>query len=264
MYIFELTKPGVWLDGFADTDEQREVESLLHLLTTCVNDAAVSLWLFESAQGAQAAAEDPAAKWEADRERESRIQATLERELPANLSPEDRFAASVRVRDEARIQARREGWANGEVPRSYVNRVPFVHAKSCLYALDTLHKALKLLSQKASAPSGVRSSLQAFEAAFPSLRDVRNSAHHVEDRIQGKHYDKTISLQPIVNPAISALAGGVLVVDLLSGNRYGGTLADGSFGEVEVSQTSVATATRVAQDVLNSYRWRGPAEQLPY
>lgn len=260
MHVFELHKPGVWLDGIDDADEQREVEMLLHLLATCVDDAAVSLWLFETAQ--DASRREPVPDWEEERRRESMIAATLESELPLDLSFQDRWAAMDRIREEARVRARREAWASGIAPRSYMHRLPFIHAKSCLYALDTLQMALRLLAKKPNAPVGVGDYLQSFESSFPELRAVRNSAHHIEDRIQGKSYDKPIALLPVENAMISA-PGGALVVDSLTDNRFGGTLADGSFGEVEVSQQSVAAAARIVQGVLDAYSWCGPSQHLP-
>jgi len=149
------------------------------------------------------------------------------------------------------------------MPESYASRIPFVHAKSCLYALDTLQKALAHLCRTASVPHDVLEARDDFEAAFPSLTHVRDSAHHVEDRVRGKARDKQIQLKPVVNEAVRAPDGGVLIVQSLINNRYGGTLADGTYGEVEVSTDSVAQAQQVVQRVLNAYTWRGPRDHLP-
>ena len=71
------------------------------------------------------------------------------------------------------------------------------------------------------------------------------------------------TLKPLSNELIHAPDGGVLVVDSLNDNRLGGTLADGSFGEVEVSPQSVGTAQHFVQRVLDAFEWRGPTMHLP-
>ena len=69
--------------------------------------------------------------------------------------------------------------------------------------------------------------------------------------------------QPILHGAIHAPDGGVHVLDMLNGNRYGGTLADGAFGEVEISVLTVASAQKVIQQVLDAFSWRGPGQHKP-
>jgi hypothetical protein len=67
-----------------------------------------------------------------------------------------------------------------------------------------------------------------------------------------------IVAQPIVSNVIHAPGGGVIVLDMLDNNRYGGTLADGAYGEVEISAASVASAQQLIQQVFDAFSWRGP------
>jgi hypothetical protein len=264
MYIFEISKPGTWLEGIPDDQERWETESLIRLLINCIEDAAVSLASFEECMSNSSGDfERLMEQREADSERMRSISARLEAELPPNLAPQERFAAYDSIREFAAVQAKREAWSSGRIPDSYVHRRPFIHAKSFLYALDTLHKALKLLSKTPSAPAEVAEALAELDTAFPTLISVRDSAHHVEDRVQGKAWKRRIDLKPVENEAISAPSGGALIVDMLNDNRYGGTLADGTYGEVEVSAESVAIAQQSLQRVVESYSWSGPSDHLP-
>ena len=262
MHVFELTQLGNWLEGIADVDESRELEALLRLLVSCIDDAAISLALFEAAHSAPFEHRDQA-QWETERQQEAHIRSRLESELPAGLSVEERWAADRRMDELARIEAKRERWRAGEIPSSYTHRLPFIHARTFLYALDSLQKSLGLIAKKPTAPAGVAIALASFETEFPTLRHVRDSAHHVEDRVQGRQFGKPISLQPVENAFISAPAGGALIIDALLNNRYGGTLWDGSYGEVEVSPKSAAVATEIVQKVLDSFSWRGSPSHSP-
>jgi hypothetical protein len=263
MYVFELDQPGTWLDSLND-ESRHDAQSLLQLLNTCIQDAAIALSMFEESQGALRASDHSERTWETDAMRERVVEERLESSLPPGLSPHDHFLALDRVRELARLEVKREKWRDGHIPSAYLHRMPFLHAKTYVYALDILHKALAKLSSIPEVPSAVADVLRDYEAAFPNLLDVRDSSHHAEDRVQGKRRQTRIELKPVVNDVISAATGGVLFVDILNGSRYGGTLADGSFGEVDVSPESLALAQACVQGVFNAFRWRGPAMHLPW
>jgi hypothetical protein len=43
----------------------------------------------------------------------------------------------------------------------------------------------------------------------------------------------------------------------------GGTLADGTYGEVKISAETVARAQLVIQQVIDAFSWRGPRQHRP-
>jgi hypothetical protein len=153
----------------------------------------------------------------------------------------------------------------GEMPISMVNRSLFMHARSFLYALDTFHELVKKLEAQPSSPSGIANILAAFAQHFPGLRDVRNSAHHVEDRVLGLGTrGRPIDIKAINDYSIDAPAKSLLLTDFLSGNNYGGTAADGTVKTVEVSATSMSTLQGLFQQLLSYFNWRNPhASTLP-
>jgi hypothetical protein len=116
-------------------------------------------------------------------------------------------------------------------------------------------------------PASVAQAQADFEDRFPTLVAVRDSAHHPEDRVRGvrggRGEETPIVAQPILSDVIHAPSGGVIVLDMLINNRYGGTLADGTFGEVEISVATVAGAQQVIQKVLDAFSWRGPRQHKP-
>lgn len=115
----------------------------------------------------------------------------------------------------------------------------------------------------ADLPPGVASASESFATALPSVVEIRNSAHHVEDRARSKgRNDKPLTLQPIDNNMIKS-AGGALVLSALNNNRLGYTLGDGYYDEVEISESSVNAAREAVQAVLDALNWRGPQRFIP-
>lgn len=264
MYVYELVQPGCWLEGFDEDEVKRDVEALLRLLSNCVDDAALALSLFEGSQASVFdSPEDRMGTWEEDRERERAIEIRLEQGLPSNIDFEARFRAMDQIRETAKQEAKRQKWQEGQIPDGYRHRLPFLHAKTCVYALDTLQKAMRLLADTPGVPAAIPETLRDFQTAFPDLVHVRDSSHHAEDRVQGKKRSERIEPKPLTNGAVHAPSGGVLIVDMLNGRRYGGTLADGAYGEVEISPETVAIAQGCVQRVLNAFAWTGPAMHMP-
>jgi hypothetical protein len=262
MYICELVVPGTWL-ACSDQEARHNAQSLLYILRGSLSDAAICLSLFEATPVSSITSVE-------DSRRESDIQRAAHDEIVQELigtlplgssSTDERNLLEVR-RDEIQRNVRRRMWAQGVVPHSYRNRVRFIHAKSFLYALDTIQKTIEQLTKHPCASNALDAVLAAWKGIFPHLVQVRDSAHHVEDRAQGKAKNNKIVLRPVHNGAISA-PGGALNIDFLNGNRYGGTLADGSFGEVEVSASSLTNARDLVQRALEAFDWSGPQDHEP-
>jgi hypothetical protein len=96
---------------------------------------------------------------------------------------------------------------------------------------------------------------------MPEVRRVRNSVQHVEDRARGLGPSgKPLDLKPVDNRAINAPGGGVLILNMLNGSRYGSTVADGRYAEVDVTSQSLLAVRDAIQKVLNSLAWKEPAD----
>ncbi|MXF14398.1 hypothetical protein FQ010_27010, partial [Escherichia coli] len=77
---------------------------------------------------------------------------------------------------------------------------------------------------------------------FPDLRGVRNSTQHREDRARGLgvgREPKPLNLQPISNTFINAPQG-ALILNNLNGTKFGSTMSDGHYGEVDISPESLS------------------------
>lgn len=92
------------------------------------------------------------------------------------------------------------------MPEHLERRLPFLHARSFVYALDTVGKALAALAEIPAVPDAVRCQRDVFLDALPSLTPLRNTAQHLEDRSRGfGKGGKPLDLKPVVNELFRSL-----------------------------------------------------------
>lgn len=256
LYIAELTYPGTWLGEQTDKHSWQMASLLSHLEHTLA-ELAVSLTLFHEASSRLTQRHSTFNSADAWEERMARMR-QIEQELEADGDYEP-FDPDLRMQVE--IQYKREKWID-KMPDTYEHLLPFLYARSFLYALDEMDRFLAALAAEANLPA-VTAVHTAFRAAFPQLRDVRNSTAHVDERAQGLGPGKKqIALQPLDNGVIKS-PNGAMIMGCLFDNRFAATMVDGHCGEVEVSATSLGIAKMCLQDAINAFKWRGPPKHVP-
>ena len=164
------------------------------------------------------------------------------------------------------MRFKREKWENGGIPREFEYNLPFLYARAFLYALDAFDKFLGVLAKEQNVPSEVANLHAQMAEYFPNLRGVRNTAQHLEDRARGLGAGRNpqpLELKPIINSFINAPSGGVLVLNNLNGSKYGSTMSDGHYGEIDVSPESMQRLQAVLQELLLLFKWRGPKQHAP-
>jgi hypothetical protein len=258
MRVFEIVVPGTWLD-YEDRDWSWEVEGLIRHLQSQFFEANAALNFFMQTQSMRPSFTNRE-NWERDSQRRNEIQKIIERER-AEMSIRDDWDE---VHFEVEVRFKREQWSNGRIPREFEHNTPFLYARAFLYALDAFDKFLGVLSKTKNIPEELIKLHGRIALAFPHLREVRNSAHHLEDRARslGKG-GKPLDLKPINNSMVNAPGGGVLMLNCLNGSSYGSTMADGHYGEVEVSPESMIKLQEILQAVLHALKWKGPRQHTP-
>tara|TARA_R110002167_G_C12469549_1_gene633507 strand:- start:100 stop:732 length:633 start_codon:yes stop_codon:yes gene_type:complete len=200
-------------------------------------------------------------QWEAESNRRSEIQREVEKKYDNTHDHE----IWDEIRLETEIIFKREQWQLGKLPREFQHNQAFMHARAFLYALDSFDKFLNVLKKQTNVPSALEEMYTRFGIAFPHLRGVRNSSQHMEDRSRGLgagRNPKPLELKPIDNGLIKS-EGGALVLNSLNGTKYGNTMADGHYGEVDVSPASMEALNAIFQDILNAFAWKGSKCHLP-
>ncbi|HDU5223398.1 TPA: hypothetical protein RFU73_003986 [Klebsiella pneumoniae] len=260
MYIYELVKPGASINH-----EDREVAckfyGLLGQLESAFYDANVSLNLFEfERDGLARLNEHSPEQWEKDAQKRRELTQQVRQELGLSM-----YEFSDELDFEVNARLKRGKWQHGEFPQSHRRRIIFLHAKSFLYALDTIDKFLKVISDESGAPPEIKLQHTQIATDFPYLRGVRNSTQHLEDRARGLGAGRSpqpLSLQPVANGSIFAPQG-ALILSNLNGTKFGCTMADGHFGEVDVSPESMDKLKSIIQNTFNAFEWDRPKEHLP-
>jgi hypothetical protein len=263
LYIAELIRPGTWLD-YDNHEWRHEVDGALYELENCLSDVALALSWFEDEQAAafapgsfQERMADSMAR--SDRVRQKQRAMAAER----GIDEYDREGWDG-LRFPAEVSVKRDMWRGGALPDSYQHRKVFIHARSYVYALDRLMRTLEFLAGLPDIPQEVVAAPSALREVLPHLRDVRDSvAHHDERRRGVRHGGRPIDLKPMDNKLVKAPHGGVLVTESLNGNLFGSMLANGHYGEVEVSAQILGRATEIVQALIGSFKWKGDPDHLP-
>jgi len=135
----------------------------------------------------------------------------------------------------------------------------FIYAREFVFALDTIGKSLNVIANETRLVE-VRSAVDDFSKAIPTLTAVRDTAHHLEDRARGRDkHKKPLDLRPFTILGVDFPRG--LYVGNLFGSSYGGTAGSGEHATVEVTTETLEVARRALQRVLDALPWEG-APQL--
>ncbi|HEY5430715.1 MAG TPA: hypothetical protein VIK04_16485 [Solirubrobacteraceae bacterium] len=261
--IRELER-GVWLDSAVVPESFRhDAEMLCHLLSDCVADLVVSLSLFEQAQANRRVQTPPrvdANEWQQESDRRREREAELEAAAGLSRGDPNYWEKSEEIREQVRRQLQREKWQRDGGPEAYRRRLVFIHARSFVTTLAVFQRALIALCDygfESGVAGGLERARDVFAVAIPGLKGVRDSTAHLEDRVRGQRQrGAEIRPAPIVNSFIHAPGGGVMVTEALNNNRYGGTIADGTYAEVEVSDAITEIAETAAQACFDALPWR--------
>jgi len=248
MYLYELTYPGTWLQ--LESDEVRfEIEGALRALEGILTEAAIALSMFEESQSQRP---DPRNEWERDAEIRRQAEDEIRKEAGDDYYQnfdEYRLLSEKRVRDKKAEL--------GMLPRSYLHKIPFIHAHTFVYAVDSFGKYLEVLQEYDEIPGEIEKCSHEFDRLLPSVRKIRNSALHIEDRSRGygpprdKKKGKKMEVE------------GFLGLSNLEGNSLCYTIDDGSYQRVEISPEVLGILVSLANRVLASFEWSGPTRIEP-
>ncbi len=248
MHIAEIFHPGTWLD-FDDKDLSFELEGLLRYLESLVEEAAVSLTMFEASMSNRS---DPRREWEAH----AQIRKEIDEQVRAEAGEkyyQDHDAYRLEV-DRRSLKRRTE---LGIIPRSYAHRIPFIHAHTFVYAVDSFGKFLDELADYDIVPDAVGDIRDGFNTSLPMVRKIRNSALHVEDRSRrfASLSDKKKGKRMEVD--------GFLGLSNLEGDHLCYTIDDGSYQRIAINLATLNTITETLNEVLGAMPWRGPPSVNP-
>lgn len=242
MYIFDLNYPGTQLQ-FEDEEVKREIESMIRNIEGIVTEAAISLSMFESCREQNS---DSMSEWERSAELKQQIDNQIKEEVG-----EDYFKNFDRYQllSEKRLRARKAEL--GILPSSYIHKIPFMHAHGFVYALDSFGKFLEEFCKYEGIPEQVKQCYDEFNFSFPSVRKIRNSALHIEDRVRGygTWKDKKQGKKMSTN--------GFLGLSNLENNHLCYTIDDGSYQRVEINQAALDVLVKITNDLLTSFQWVG-------
>jgi hypothetical protein len=252
-FILEITKPGSWLEHLDDKTKNNELRKLIDQLiqnfyeaNTCLN---LYLQQVDNSHNTSIETENGL--------RQKAFEEFQKTEINNLSYKEKNFQQNVYIKKYL--------WRNGIPPRTLQGNKIFIYARMYMFSIDNFSKILNVLVNRSYEPPVILDDiLKDFNKLFPDIRGVRNSAHHLEDiiRLKGKIKNKIvpIELKPVDNLGIRGVA---LITNSLINNKYGQTMANGEYGEVEVSIETFSELRSLLQKIIDSYKWEGQQEHLP-
>lgn len=264
--IFEVITPGETINGY-NRERGREIEKIIYNMKGCFFEANASLNIFnhelarsEAQQHDQSHKEDFDLKMSLGKDVEREMGQANPRDHESYLAHRDSIDYEVSAR------FNRHKWKSA-IPNQLKNKHIFIFAKSFLHALDGFDRFLRVLSKQPDIPDAIIEAHRNFQKDFPDLREVRNTVQHMEDRSRGLGaYKKGKGFLPIdykPNKYFYAPEAKTLVLDMLVGTRYGCTMADGHYGEVDVSSESMLLLQKTLHAALNAFEWSGRKQHEP-
>lgn len=149
-------------------------------------------------------------------------------------------------------------WNSGIKPISIKRHEKFIYTKMFIFSLDNIYKFISVLD-KEFPEKEIKSVRQAIDDKFPDLINLRNSIHHLEDRIRGiGQYGKVIAY----GLKSTQLNSGV-INNCMSGDLFITTLGSGKIGSLEISPETLIEFREYIETVLRKFEWYGSPQIVP-
>ncbi len=277
MHIYEFNYPGMIII-LSDTDTAWAIKRLINNIESSFTEAAVALNLFESEQQRLyeelhkddlQKGNDPdffIKKWEEERNKRNELTIKYQSQFTSEGKNPYSFEQRLIIDELVETELKNEKWKSGVFPTSYEHQIIFIYAKAFVSALDMVGKLLHFLwkDHKNILPQGVIDQKNKFFQLLPQLEHVRNSVQHHEYRVRGLNKDsQPLDIQPGSKGGINIVGGKSLVLNHLNGNKFGTTINDGQFVEVEISDQTMKPVQQCIQGIIDSFSWEGIGSSHP-
>lgn len=268
-YTLKLTYPGRRL-SYSDQDWAWQTLLLIQSIERTLNDAAIALSYFEN-QKLRHPSYTTTEQWLEDIERRKEIENQIIEQQSLNCNFPN---TSVELSYQSQVKLSQEKWEHQkELPDCFQDRFIFIYAQSYMYSMnrlrcliDILNKKVKTNQEFADEYKQIKNARKNFMELMPHLREVRDSSAHYEDRIRGLGKNGTPINSKIIENEFISIAdneSSVIISENLHGNCFGGTLADGNYGEVEISFQVFKAVYEVVQNIFNAFQWKGTSKKVP-
>lgn len=161
---------------------------------------------------------------------------------------------------EAESRAKKELWDRGVLPNAITAYRPIIAARSFVYALDSFRDEIFKIAKEENASDQLKEIPELFKKYFPHLQDIRDSSHHVADRrrARGRVKFKDVPINAKSHDfGFMEVPEGTIQLATLNDFTFGCTLADGSFGSIEINSDSLRLLRSLVDRLILCYKWDG-------
>ena len=268
MRVYELEYPGTWIKLYG-TETDQEIYHLVLSLESSFTEAAVSLNLYEAARkkGVEEISTDSETRlknFEGDRDKRRKLELAYEAQIASEQDSPLSFDQRTEMYNRVEKELKREKWNSGEMPKVYKHALVFIYAKAFVSNIDMIGKIFRVICKDyQNLPQGVYDQKDNFFRAFPQLKDIRDSLQHAENRNRGfDRYGNPLNIQPGVKGHVQT-SGQSLVLNNLNGNKFGTTINDGRFVDIEITDQTMKIVQQCLQELIYSFNWVGSGKHYP-
>jgi hypothetical protein len=118
-----------------------------------------------------------------------------------------------------------------------------IYATSFVFSLDAIRRLLDALNDR-QPPAPVSKLIAEFNNHFCDLKEVRDSAAHIDERGRG------------LAKGGKELSSSVVYVGTFLGSHFAFTGSDGVCHSIEMKESTLLDAHRILQDIINAYPWK--------
>lgn len=142
------------------------------------------------------------------------------------------------------INIKRNLWNSGIMPVSIKRHEKFIYVKMFIFSLDNIYKFISVLDREFPSKN-IKEEKDYIDSTFPALIEIRNSIHHMEDRVRklGKNRKK--------------IETSGVVINCMSNDEFFTMLADGSLGTLQISSDTLYKFRAVIEKILLKFEWIG-------
>ena len=262
MKIFEILVPGIWID-LEDKDVAFRLQNYINGIHSKFNEAVMLLSLFEQSQATAKSQFDESSTADPVREVDNTASSDADDLATRMIESPEKSDEIFRNWSMEQIAKRRKHWESGAVPLEYSRSLPFAYARAFLYSVWTIGKLFDQVSTCDGLPENVLPVAKNFHSALPSLKGLRDSSAHIDERLDGRARGKKIRTKSINNRLAQIPEGSFVFSENLFGNKFIGTVATGELAELAITGETLVHVQRCFQDLLDSFSWTGVGRLHP-
>lgn len=265
MEIYEIIKLGTWIKS-DDEIFQKNATILINLVLSNFHDANIALNEFNKLQKELF---DVSKRGLAPMKAYYRKKDELRYEITQEKTQFNAHEQLETIDLEVTKRLNRMAWERGQLPSNFPNSKLRIFARAFVYAIDGIQKSIEKIAILHPEIAGLVEIKSEFNQTLGSNKDIRDSAHHQEDRARfiGKSQGRGKEGKPFKPKTLpfdlSSGEGGVFTTGVLINNSFTYTNHKGDNVGIDISHDTMNKLCDIIHKTFNCFEWVGSPVYYP-